>query len=92
MVALLLAPPGDAAAPRYILVSGPGLKRPVLLGSWDENGQLLSALVSAPRESRDALARRPRFDLALFWGWPERGIRPMRPDNASHRSPMTGRR
>jgi hypothetical protein len=71
-VALVVASAVEAAAPRYILVSGPGLKRPVLLGNWDENGRLLSALVNARRENRDALARRRRFELALFWGWPER--------------------
>jgi hypothetical protein len=81
-MALVLASPVEAAAPRYILVSGPGLKRPVLLGNWEENGHLLSMLVNAPRENRHALARRPRFDLALFWGWPERP-RPKRPRDAN---------
>jgi hypothetical protein len=81
-VALVLASTVEAAAPRYILVRGPGLKRPVLLENWEENLRLLVALVDAPRESRDALARRARFDLALFWGWPERP-RPTRPRDAN---------
>ena len=69
---LVLAPPVHAAAPNYILVSGAGLKRPIILGNWSENLALLSALVDAPRAKGTvvlALARRPRFDLAEFWGW-----------------------
>jgi hypothetical protein len=83
--ALVLASPIQAAAPNYILVSGPGLKRPVLLGDWSENGVLLSALVNAPKATRSVvlgLARRPRFDLAEFWGWGGRP-RPTRPSQAN---------
>jgi hypothetical protein len=70
--AAALAAPALAAAPNYILVSGPGLAKPVLLGDWDENGALLSSLVNAPTAKGAAvrgLARRPRYDLAEFWGW-----------------------
>ncbi len=84
-VVLVLAPPVHAAAPNYILVSGPGLKRPILLGNWSENAALLSALVNAPRAKGSvvlALARRPRFDLAEFWGWGSRP-RPTRPSQAN---------
>ena len=83
--ALVLASPVHAAAPNYILVSGPGLKRPILLGNWSENGALLSALVTAPKAKRSVvlgLARRPRFDLAEFWGWGGRP-RPTRPSQAN---------
>jgi hypothetical protein len=83
--ALVLAPPVHAAAPNYILVSGPGLKRPILLGNWSENAALLSALVNAPKAKRSVvlgLARRPRFDLAEFWGWGGRP-RPTRPSQAN---------
>lgn len=82
---LVLAPPVHAAAPNYILVSGPGLKRPIILGNWSENGALLSGLVNAPRAKGMvalALARRPRFDLAEFWGWGSRP-RPTRPSQAN---------
>jgi hypothetical protein len=83
--ALVLASPVHASAPNYILVSGPGLKRPILLGNWSENGALLSALVNAPKAKGSVvlgLARRPRFDLAEFWGWAGRS-RPTRPSQAS---------
>jgi hypothetical protein len=83
--ALVLASPVHASAPNYILVSGPGLKRPILLGNWSENGALLSALVNAPKAKRSVvlgLARRPRFDLAEFWGWGGRP-RPTRPSQAN---------
>jgi hypothetical protein len=82
---LLLAPPVHAAAPNYILVSGPGLERPILLGNWSENLSLLSALANAPRANRGValtLARRPRFDLAEFWGWGSMPP-PTRPSQAS---------
>jgi len=82
---LLLAAPAKAAAPNYILVSGPGIKRPILLANWGENGALLSALVGVPRAKSDVvrrLAQRPRFDLAEFWGWGGRP-RPTRPGQAN---------
>ena len=71
-VALALTAPAQAAAPNYILVSGPGLARPVILDDWSENGRLLGAIDQGPRAKRAALrglARRPHFDLAEFWNW-----------------------
>jgi hypothetical protein len=70
-VALVLASTVEAAAPRYILVSGPGLARPVLLANWGENGRLLAALVDARRANAETvrgLSKRPRLRLGLFWG------------------------
>jgi hypothetical protein len=85
LASLLAVAPAQAAAPNYILVSGPGIKHPILLGNWDENLALLGALVNAPTAKVSAvrhLARRPRFDLAEFWGWS--GLpRPTRPGQAN---------
>jgi hypothetical protein len=85
LCALALAVPAAAAAPNYILVTGPGLDRPVLLANWDENGALLSAVVTAPKVGRTVvrgLARRPRLLLSEFWGWG--GMpRPTRPSQAN---------
>lgn len=71
-LALVLASSAQAAAPDYILVSGPGLVRPVLLANWNENHDLLLALAVAPR-ARGAqvrgLGRRRSLDVAEFWGW-----------------------
>ncbi|TML66173.1 MAG: hypothetical protein E6G22_00605 [Actinobacteria bacterium] len=70
--AVALAAPAHAAAPNYILVSGPGLEQPILLDDWAENLELLVAVGNSPRAKRPALrglARRPRFDLAEFWAW-----------------------
>jgi hypothetical protein len=86
-VALVLATAVEAAAPRYILVSGPGLARPVLLANWEENGTLLAALVKASRaraETVRRLSKRPRLRLGLFWGWPE-GRRPTQPSQANQK-------
>jgi hypothetical protein len=70
--ALALAAPASGAAPNHIVVSGPGLPKPVVLDSWAENARLLAALVPAPKAAPRAVARlrtRPRLHLALFWGW-----------------------
>jgi hypothetical protein len=80
--AFALVAPARAAAPNYILVSGPGLHRPALLGNWAENGDLLSALVYAPHARRNVLRGQPRLDLALFWGWSGRPL-PTRPGEAN---------
>jgi hypothetical protein len=82
--ALVLAAPASGAAPQYILVTGPCLAKPVLLGSWSENHVFLSALADAPRLERTAtaLVRRPRYRLALFWGPPAKQP-PTRPRDAA---------
>jgi hypothetical protein len=85
LTSLVAVASAQAAAPNYILVSGAGIKQPILLGSWDENGALLSSLVNAPIAKGSAvrrLARRPRFDLAEFWGWGALP-RPTRPSQAN---------
>jgi hypothetical protein len=85
LAGLAAAAPAQAAAPNYILVSGPGIRHPILLGDWSENLELLISLVEAPAAKGGAvrnLARRPRFDLAEFWGWS--GLpRPTRPSQAN---------
>jgi hypothetical protein len=72
LVPFVLAVPASAAAPHYILVSGPTLKRPALLPNWRENHSLLLAILEAtPAQERvpNRPLRRPRFDVALFWVW-----------------------
>jgi hypothetical protein len=84
-VALVLASAAEAAAPRYIMVSGPSLAKPVLLANWRENGALLATLVNARRGDGDTvrlLTKRPRLRLGLFWGWSDRP-RPSRPGEAN---------
>jgi hypothetical protein len=85
LAALFAVAPAHAAAPNFILVSGPGIKHPILLGNWNENLALLGALVNAPTAKGNALrqlARRPRFDLAEFWGW-SAYPHPTRPSDAN---------
>jgi hypothetical protein len=79
LATLVLAAPAHAAAPRYIMVTGPGLLRPVLLADWNENLEFGVAVAGAPR-TRDKLAKRPRFRIAEFWGWI--GPPPTRPGQA----------
>lgn len=78
----VVAAPARAAAPRFILVTGPGLDRPVLLGDWSENLRLMESLLPARRARGFSPSGRPRYDLALFWGVPARPV-PRRPREAN---------
>jgi hypothetical protein len=72
ILVLVLAAPASAAAPNYIVISGPGLARPIVLGNWKENLALLIAVANAHKANgitTRGLAHRPRFDLAEFWAW-----------------------
>jgi hypothetical protein len=69
---LVLAPAADAAAPRYIMVTGPGISRPILLADWRENLAIETAVLLAPKAERPRdLPVRSRLTLSLFWGWGE---------------------
>jgi hypothetical protein len=81
LAALALPAAARAAAPNYILVSGPGLARPIVLDDWNENLKLLLAVANAPTVTVD-LRDRPSFDLAEFWAWADRP-RPTRPRDAN---------
>ena len=84
-VAFVLAAPAAAAAPNYILVSGAGLRHPVLLGNWRENGVLLLAVANsrpAGKALTHDLTRRRRLDLAEFWAWSGKP-RPTKPTDAN---------
>lgn len=82
LTAAVAATDARAAAPRYILVSGPGLQQPVVLGNWNENLSFLLALLPAARPAPGWRGDRPRYDLALFWGVPAKPL-PTRPAEAS---------
>jgi hypothetical protein len=82
LTAAVVAAPARAAAPRYILVSGPGLQRPVLLGNWSENLSFLIGSLPGKRPKPGWRAGRPRYDLALFWGVPAKPV-PTDPGKAS---------
>ncbi|MGZ4382400.1 MAG: hypothetical protein ACXVZ2_05865 [Gaiellaceae bacterium] len=75
-----------AAAPPYIMVTGPKLAKPVLLSNWEENLRLLTAIEASPRAKPGdlrTLTTRPRLDLALFWGWPLDSPPPTKASDAS---------
>lgn len=75
VVAAVLSASAGAAAPRYILVSGPNLQRPVVLGDWNENLVLLTDLIPTRRPLPGWRgANRPRYKLALFWGVPSKPV------------------
>ncbi len=90
----VVAVPAQAAAPRYILVSGPGLHRPATLGNWTENLAFVTSLLHARRPTSGWQENRPRYDLALFWGVPTKPV-PTRPNEANQHGsfyPATGGR
>ncbi len=75
-----------AAAPPFIMVTGPKLAKPVLLSNWEENLALLLAADASLRPKASdlrGLSTRPRFDLALFWGWSLDSPPPTKPSDAS---------
>lgn len=79
-----LAGPASAAAPRYIMVSGGEIAKPILLADWRENLRFETAALLAPKAERPArLPLRSRLTLSLFWGWGER--RPKNPSLANQR-------
>jgi hypothetical protein len=83
--ALAVAGTAHAAAPRFILVSGPRLEQPVVLGDWAENLFFLQELSFGGRPDASvvrSLPRRPRYDLAMFWEWTSDEA-PRDPDGAS---------
>lgn len=82
LVAGVAAVPAHAAAPRYILVSGPGLQRPATLGSWSENLAFMTSLLPARRPTPGWRDNRPRYELALFWGVPAKPV-PTWPNEAN---------
>jgi len=84
LAALIVAAPASAAAPRYILVSGPRLAHPVMLDDWRENHALMLAFANTPRV-RVSLMKRPRYELAMFWGWTD-AQRPTSPTQANQRA------
>ena len=66
-VALALAAPADAAAPRYIMITGPRLASPILMDDWSENLEFELAIVNSPRMQRSGYSGRPRYGIFLFW-------------------------
>jgi hypothetical protein len=74
LAALCLAPAAGAAAPRIIMVTGPGLEEPVFFTDYLENLDLMVAFQQG-REIEEGrivdpkeLRRRPYLELWLFWG------------------------
>jgi hypothetical protein len=94
LAAGVVAVPAQAAAPRYILVSGPGLQRPATLGNWTENLAFVTSLLHARRPTSGWPDNRPRYQLALFWGVPAKPV-PTQPSTANQYGwfyPATGGR
>jgi len=85
LAALIASPAATAAAPRCILVSGPALRQPVLLGDWNDNLGLYMGLLQsrkAANASARSLVAKPKFRLSVFWTWRSGAKPPTRPDEA----------
>ena len=65
--ALVFAAAASSAAPWWIMVSGRGLRQPVLLG-LSETQKIMQAVAYGEPIAARQLAQRPHFLLSLFWG------------------------
>ena len=68
LLAMTLAVPVEAAAPRVIMVSGTGLCRPVILDDWPENRDLMESVALGGEVKPEDLIGRPYLEMGLFWG------------------------
>jgi hypothetical protein len=68
LLALAFAVPVEAAAPRVIMVSGPGLCQPVILDDWPENLDLMESIALGGEVKPEDLIGRPYLEMGLFWG------------------------
>ena len=82
----------SAAAPRLILVRGALLERPVLIEDWEDNARIIAAINSPVVAEVEALASRPFYEFALFWGseWVQhmnegRPVAGLKPEQANQR-------
>lgn len=82
-----------AAGPRFILVTGTLLERPAVLDNWQENMDLMSAVTNPSSAGPAALANRPFYQLALFWGaeWVQyinegRPVAPVKPEQGNQQA------
>lgn len=60
--------PAALAAPGVIVFSGGPLHTAVVLSNWAENQRLMMAVTTPIAVPDTVLARRPRVDIAMFWG------------------------
>lgn len=89
--AATIAPPVQAAAPRYIVASASFVPQPVVFDDWRENGAFLFSTSGAPLLQQDAnLVGRPYVEFALFWNSHEwelivqaQGVDGLRPNRAN---------
>jgi hypothetical protein len=67
-LALMPATGAQAAAPRYIMVTGPGIERPIVLDDWRQNHSIMVAIANAQQLRIDQVALgAPRLRLSFFW-------------------------
>jgi hypothetical protein len=57
-----------AAGPRVMLVTGNGIQRQIVLADWAENQAIMMAATEPAAVTKESLADRPYYDVALFWG------------------------
>jgi hypothetical protein len=66
--ALALAPAAEAAAPRFMMLSGLGLKKPVVLADWNENLRIMRECSKARIIPAPQLRNRSQYRVGEFWG------------------------
>jgi hypothetical protein len=66
--ALAFAPAAEAAAPRFIMISGLRLKQPVVLSDWNQNLRISAECASAFVVPASRLRNRSPYRVGEFWG------------------------
>jgi hypothetical protein len=64
----VLAPAAQAAGPRFIMISGLDLKRPVVLADWNDNLRIMTEAAKARVIPATELRQRPHYRVGEFWG------------------------
>ena len=75
----------EAAGPRFIMIYGGTLSKPVILDNWQENIEIMHAVAEGDEVPAKELSSRPYFELAFFSGsyW-VRYAEDGKPTNALH--------
>ena len=68
LTTITLANTVEAAAPRFIMIYGEALEKPIILTDWHENHRFIYSIRKGTEVSGEGLRERPYFKIAFFWG------------------------
>lgn len=68
LAALAFAHAVEAAAPRFIMIHGGSLDKPIVLSDHQETMSFIYSIRHGAEASAESLQERPYFEMAFFWG------------------------